>query len=279
MPFSPITVDLHSHTRHSHAKDTAEDMAAAAFAKGLDMFGFSEHSPRPPAYRYPDDYREKIISGFPAYVAEVLAEKERYRGRMDVLLGVEMDYFPGEEAFTRETLAAHPFEYAIGSVHFQGLWGFDYNAADWAGVSETARAAVFTRYYRDQQRMAETGMFQIAGHPDLVKLFCKSSFDDWIATTAGRECVRAALTAMNDNGMAMEVSSAAIRKGLGEPYPGPAVMRMAYDMRLPISFGSDSHATADVAYGFDELAAYAHSFGYTSHAFFRNKAMHLRRFA
>jgi len=275
----PVTVDLHSHTSHSHARDTVETMAAAAFARGMDVFGFSEHSPRPAAYGYPSDYQEKLTVGFPSYVAEVLAEKERYKGRMDVLLALEMDYMPAEAAFARESVAAYPYEYVIGSVHFQGLWGFDFAAADWASLSEPARAEAFARYYRDQQDMAQTGLFQIAGHPDLIKLFCKDSFHAWIKTPDARACVRETLVAMKENGMAMEVSSAALRKGLGEPYPCPPIMRMAFDLDLPITFGSDTHSTADVAFGLDELAEYARSFGYTEHALFRDKTMQFRKIA
>ena len=123
------------------------------------------------------------------------------------------------------------------------------------------------------------GLFQIAGHPDLVKLFRKRTFDAWIETPAAREVVRETLAAMKANSVAMEVSSAAIRKGLGEPYPGPVIMRLAREIDLPIVFGSDTHAVADVAYGLDDLATYARQFGYTRSAYFRDGSMHLRAFA
>ncbi len=274
----PIRVDLHSHTLHSHARDTVGAMAAAAHARGLAVFGFSEHSLRPSGYLYPVDYQAKLEAGFPAYVNEVLEEKERYRGRMEVLLALEMDYMPDEEAFARKSVAAHPYAYVIGGLHFQGLWGFDFAAADWEPLSDDICRGMFVRYYEDLKRMAETGLFQIAAHPDLIKLFRKAAFDAWIRTDAARECVRAALVAIRDRGMAMEISSAALRKGLGEPYPGPVIMELAREVGVPVSFGSDAHACNDVAFGFDTLAAYAHRFGYTGSAVFRDRTMELRPF-
>ena len=274
-----IVTDQHSHTVHSHAKDTVEAMAAAAYAKGLEVFGFSEHSPRPEGYNYPNDYRDRLTAEFPTFLAEVRAEKERYKGRMDVLLGLEMDYIPAEEAFVRESVEAHPYEYVIGSVHFQGFWGFDSMAADWEPLSEATRTEMFVRYYRDQKRMAETGLFHIAGHPDLIKLFCKPTFDVWIQTPDAQQVVRETLGAFKARNMGMEVSSAGIRKGLGEPYPGPVIMRLAREMDLPVVFGSDSHAVADVAFGLDDLAVYAQQFGYIRCAFFRDRTMHMRTFA
>ena len=279
MSLSPVTVDLHNHTLHSHAKDTAEAMAASAYANGMELFGFSEHSLRPEGYGYPKDYQPRLQAGFPSYIAEVLAEKERYAGRMEIFLALEMDYMPDEEAYARASVAAHPYEYVIGGLHFQGLWGFDHSAQDWEPLSDAACADIFARYYRDLKQMAETGLFQIAAHPDLVKLFRKQTFDAWIILPEARERVREAFAAMKKAGMAMEISSAALRKGLGEPYPGPVIMGIARDMGLPVSFGSDAHSVNDVAFGFDTLAEYAHGFGYTQSVFFRNKTMHVRPFA
>ena len=273
-----ITVDLHSHTLHSHAKDTAEAMAASAFANGMAIYGFSEHSPRPAAYPYPGDYRDKLTASFPKYIADVIAEQERYKGRMEVLLAIEMDYMPDEMAFTMEALSRHPYDYVIGGLHFIGHWGFDHSASDWENLSDAVCIEHFISYYKLLADMAETGLFNIAAHPDLVKLFRKETFTNWVETKAAQDIVCTALTAIKRNGMAMEISSAAIRKGLGEPYPGPVVMGIARDINVPISFGSDAHAAADVASGFDVLAGYARSFGYEKSAVFRNRVMEMREF-
>lgn len=273
-----ITVDLHNHTLHSHAKDTTEAMAASAFAKGMAIFGLSEHSLRPEGYMYPADYQPRLEAGFPSYIEEVLAEREKYQGRMEVLLALEMDYMPAETAYAAESVAQYPYEYIIGGLHFLDHWGFDHSASDWDPLTDAQCCRHFERYYEDLITMADTGLFQLAAHPDLVKLFRKGAFDAWVTTPKAREVINAALKAMRDNGMAMEISSAAIRKGLGEPYPGPVIMEMARDARVPISFGSDAHAVADVASNFEILAAYAQRFGYSESAVFRNRTMSLRPF-
>ena len=273
-----ITADLHNHTHHSHAKDTVAAMAASAFEKGLKTIGFSEHSLRPNGYAYPNDYQPRLAMGFPLYIKEVLEAKEAYAGRMEVLLALEMDYMPTEEAYARKAVCAYSYEYIIGGLHFQGHWGFDFAKADWEALSETTRGEYFVRYYRDLASMARTKLFQTAAHPDLVKLFCKESFDTWLQNKDARDVIREALGAFRDSGMAMEVSSASIRKGLSEPYPGPVVMGMARDLGVPIVFGSDAHNVADVASHFDLLASYAQHFGYTDSAVFRKRAMTLQPF-
>lgn len=273
-----ISVDLHSHTLHSHARDSVEAMAASAFARGMEIFGFSEHSLRPEGYVYPNDYQPRLEAGFASYLAEVAAERERYAGRMRILLALELDYMAGEESYARAAAAAEPYDYVIGGLHFLGTWGFDYSPSDWQDLSDDACFGHFFRYYRDLKALAETGLFQIAAHPDLIKLFRKETFAAWIKTPEAQHAARDALAAMKKHGTVMEISSAALRKGLGEPYPGREIMALARDLELPVSFGSDAHAVGDVACGFDILAAYASEFGYTQSAVFENRVMHLRPF-
>ncbi len=274
-----ILVDLHSHPLHSHAKDPAAVRAAAAYEKGLAIFGFSEHSLRPQGYGYPADYQPRLEAGFPAYLREVAEEQRRYQDRMQVLLALEMDYMPAELEYARAMSTAQPYDYVIGGLHFLGRWGFDYQSSDWQNLSDETCAEHFAQYYRDLAHMARSGLFQIAAHPDLIKIFRVQTFHAWMGRPEALSLAREALTAMKENGMAMEISSAALRKGLGEPYPCTALMEIARDIDLPVAFGSDSHSAKDVAANFDQLAEYARRFGYAESVYFTGRAMKRRSFA
>lgn len=258
-----ILADLHLHTRHSHGQAATEAMFLAARLKRLSTIGFAEHSPRPAGYVYPTDYQDRLISEFAQYVREVqdLAERAALNG-ITVLLGLEADHIPGQESFTAALCRSYPFDYIIGGLHFQGDWGFDFSADDWAGLSEDERFAVYARYYRDLATMCQTRLFQIAAHPDLIKIFSVESFRAWLDTDEALPLIREALTAMKDNNVIMEVSSAGLRKPCKEIYPGPRIMALAAEMELPISFASDAHCTNTPAYAFDRLARYAAGYGY-----------------
>lgn len=273
-----ITVDLHTHTSHSHGQASVEEMFAAAVERGMEVFGLSEHSPRPPAYSYPRDYREKLTAGFSRYVDEVRAlSSGRQDGRM-VLLGLEMDWLPGQEPFTAETIRRHPFDYIIGGIHFLGAWGFDYTADDWKNLSPEQTRAAFEHYFDSLRRMGASGMFHIAAHPDIIKIFAAEAFHHWLERPESRQRVRDALTTLRTAGMAMEISSAGLRKPCKEIYPCPTIMEMARELELPITFGSDAHCTATVAWGFDQLEDYARRYGYTHSVWFRRGVMRRRPF-
>ena len=156
----------------------------------------------------------------------------------------------------------HHYDYLIGGIHFLDHWGFDSAASDWEPLSFEERCALYEKYYRTMKTMAETRLFNIVAHPDLIKIFSVEDFRRWLEIPASMDLVGDALTAVRDAGMAMEISSAGLRKPCQEIYPGPKIRRLARELGLPVTFASDSHATEQVAWNFDELARCAAAEGW-----------------
>ena len=261
-----IKVDLHLHTSHSHGQDGVAAMYAASREKGLEMIGFSEHSPRPSGFDYPRDYRQRLHSAYPQYLAEV---REIQAHDPNVLLGLELDWIPACPDFMESTINAYQYDYIIAGIHFLGTLGFDYSAADWSDPDSLQYSHRYEAYYETMADMAASGLFHIVAHPDLIKLFSREYFTSWLASDRGKDCVLAALESVRDADMAMEVSSAGLRKPCGEIYPAPPIMAMAAELGIPISFGSDAHCVNTPAFAFADLAAYAHAFGYEQSVYFR----------
>ena len=269
-----IRVDLHTHTNHSHARDSVRQMFEAGQASGLIVQGFSEHSPRPQGYDYPTEYREHLAATFEEYIAEVTELKSEQAPRgVTILLGLEVDWFENEVPYIREMTARHDYDYLIAGIHFLDTWGFDSSADDWARLSFEEKCALYERYYRTMKKMAETKIFHIVAHPDLIKIFSVDDFRRWLDMPGSLELIREALTAVRDAGMAMEISSAGLRKPCREIYPGPRILSIARELELPITFASDSHATEQVAWNFDELARYAAAEGWTESLVFSREGV------
>ena len=265
-----IRVDLHTHTNHSHARDSVRQMFEAGREKGLLVQGFSEHSPRPEGYDYPSEYRDHLAATFDAYLAEVdELKKEQEASGVTVLLGLEVDWLEKEEAYIRRMVAAHEYDYLIAGIHFLDRWGFDASACDWEKLGREERFHLYGRYYRTMKAMADTRLFQIVAHPDLIKIFSVDDFRRWLALPSSMDLIGDALTAVRDAGMAMEISSAGLRKPCHEIYPGPEILHLARQIGLPITFASDSHATEQVAWNFEELARHAAAEGWKESLVFR----------
>lgn len=264
-----ILADVHNHTHASHGKASVAEMYAAAKERGLAVYGFSEHSPRPEAYSYPVEYREHLRDSFVRYASEVM-QLRALSGTPRVLFGMELDWFPSERAFMEAAVAAYPFDYIIGGIHFLGAWGFDFTQDDWK-VSPQQCAARYENYFRTLADMARSGLVNVAAHPDIIKLYTVDVFRQWVVQPQSLALVAEALTALRDNGVAMEISSAGLRKPCKEIYPGPEIMGLASEIGVRISFGSDAHCANTPAYAFDQLEAYARSYGFTSSVVFENR--------
>lgn len=262
-----IRADLHTHTWYSHGAATTAAMYAAAQKTKLDWFGFSEHSPLPPGYTC-GLYRHGDLGGvFPDYARQVM-ELRRAAVRPQVLFGMELDWIPSHREFMEALAAAYPFDYIIGGLHYLG--SFSIGSGGW-NDGEVARFARFEAYYEEMARMASSGLVDIVAHPDFIKLHAYNSFHRWLKRPDSLCLVARALAAMAGAGVAMEISSAGLRRAYHEAHPAPAILKLAAAAGVSITFGSDAHTTDSIGSGFSALAAYARSCGFVQSLIFKGR--------
>ncbi len=236
-----------------------------ALARGIEEIAFTDHVP---LYFLPGDDPDPGIAmtrgELPGYVEEVLALREEFAGRIDVLLGLEADYAEGHEAALVEILSAHAWDVVLGSVHWvRGDW-ID---APHSGARHEREGTemLWGEYYRLLAKAAATGLFDVLTHFDLPKKFGHRMPPS--AARAEREAVDAARAA----GVAVEVSSAGLRKAVGEEYPAPPLLRSLVAAGVHIVFSSDAHAPAEVAWGREAIEAAALAAGAREHLSFRKR--------
>lgn len=181
-----------------------------------------------------------------------------------VLLGIEADYFPGAEQAIRTVQQLAPFDYTIGSVHWLGNWGFDQLGVPdlWADRDVDA---MYRDYFAALIQAAQSGLFQVMAHPDLIKVMGHRPTSALELEAIYRD-VAAAFAA---GGVAVELSTAGLRKPVGELYPAPALLRACYQAGVPLSLASDAHQPADVGLDFAQARAFARDCGYRERVVFR----------
>lgn len=248
-----MPVDYHMHTPLcKHATGEPEKYVVRAIERGIGEIGFSDHSPMPEWY---DPMSRMSRDEFPRYVEMVRDVQRRFAGRMEIRLGVEADYHPGTEDYVREFLASEPFDYAIGSVHYLGDWPFDHPEAV-EGFLQRDIDSIYQEYYGLVVRMAESGLYDIAGHLDLPKKFGHRARADMMPA------VREALFAIRDAGMCFELNTSGLRKPVREMYPSAEIVRLAAKLGVPVTLGSDAHEPRHVGEDFDRAVALLREAGY-----------------
>lgn len=258
--------DYHVHTaRCGHAGGNTRDYVLAALSCGLSEIAFTDHVP---LYFLPgvdpDPALAMTRAELPGYVEEVEALREEFAGRIDVLLGLEADYAEGHEAALEEILRAHEWDVVLGSVHWvKGGW---IDAPGSAKRHEIEGSETLWReYYRLLGKAAASGLFDVLTHFDLPKKFGHRMPQEVAVAEA------AAIDAACAAGVAIEVSSAGLRKTVGEEYPAPPLLASLVAAGVPIVFSSDAHAPAEVAWGRAEILAAAGAAGAREHLSFRKR--------
>ena len=252
-----MILDMHNHTPLcNHAEGTIDQYIEAAIHAGTQHFGFSDHAPMDfdPKYRM-------CFEDMKAYENDVLQAKEKYKEKIEILLGYEVDYLQGE--MDTRVLNAE-VDYLIGSVHFIEGWGFD-NPEFIGKWEEQDIDEIWQKYFDTIEEMAKSGLFDIVGHLDLIKVF------KFMPKGNIPKMAKKALVAIKNAGMVLELNVAGYRKKVQEPYPSLALLEEAYKLNIPITFSSDAHKPEQVAMYNDEIVEMARKVGYTECAFFRKR--------
>jgi histidinol-phosphatase (PHP family) len=251
-----VIVDYHMHLRNdreeiSHDRRSVDPFVDTARAAGIHEIGFTEH-----AYYFTQlralwsvPYQtERCVYDLDAYVDALL--EARGHG-LPVKLGLEVDYVPEREDETRSLLAPYPWDYLLGSVHFIDGLGIDSapRLADEVGVEEMWR-----RYFETLVCAARSRLFDSLSHPDLAKIF-----GDRVAFDYTDTC-----DAIAASGVAVEVSTAGLRKPVGELYPHPDFLAACRERGVPVTTGSDAHVPELVGRDFDRAAELLRSAGYAT---------------
>ena len=259
-----MIVDYHMHLRNrrkeiAHETTAVDPFVETARAAGVDEIGFTEH-----AYYFKQtgslwtvpDQTEQCVHDLDAYVDAVVQARER---GLPVKLGLEVDYVPGREDETHELLAPYPWDYLLGSVHHVDGFGVDGEPRllDEVGVEEAWR-----RYFETLAAAARSGLFDSLSHPDLVKIFGERAMSFDYSGVAD---------AIAESGIAVEVSTAGLRKPVRELYPHPDLLAACRRRGVPVTTGSDAHAPDLVGQDFDRARELLRSAGYETVTVFEQR--------
>ncbi|MEA2403449.1 MAG: histidinol-phosphatase family [Thermoleophilaceae bacterium] len=267
-----MLTDFHVHLRKDEADQTAElaftrenaeRYQEVAGERGVGALGVSEHVHR---FRQALDvwqhpfWRENATDDLDAYC-------EFVRDETELALGIEADFVPGREDRMANLLEARDWDYVIGSVHFLRDEALDMRG-DWDVWRSADPDKVWKRYFETLGEAARTGMFDVLAHPDLVKVWGAEG-----PQPGGdlRRFYDLAMDGIADSDVAIEVSTAGLRKPAGEIYPARPFLEMCLEAGRPVALTSDAHTPNDLAYRYDDALELLESVGVGEIAVFERR--------
>ncbi|MCK9410172.1 MAG: histidinol-phosphatase HisJ [Bacteriovoracaceae bacterium] len=238
-----MLVDNHTHNYLcKHADGMIENYIQHAISIGLDEIGISDHTPMPD--NWDREFRMTEEQFWKEYSPTVFVLREKYKNKISVKFGLEGDFMPGTESWVKTFNAKSDFDYVIGSVHYIDDWGFD-NPTFVAKYDVKDVNEIYEQYYDRINGSAQSGLFDIIGHCDLVKKFGHRP------TKAMEEVLRETFALVKQSNMAVEINTSGLRKPVKEMYPSETVLKILSEYGIPLTLGSDAHTPMDVGRDFD----------------------------
>jgi histidinol-phosphatase (PHP family) len=248
-----MLTDYHLHLRPDELDATAgayftaanvECYREVASERGIAELGVSEHVHR---------FRQALeVWQHPFWLENAVDDLDDYcrfvHEETDLRLGIEADFVAGAEDRMANLLQARDFDYVVGSVHFIRDHSIDMEDD---GIWSTGRSAeeIWKRYFQTLGEAARSGLFDILAHPDLVKV--------WGAERPRpegdlRRYYELAIDGIAESGVAVEVSTAGLRKRARELYPALAFLEMCLEAGAPVALSSDAHRPEEVGADYEQ---------------------------
>ena len=262
-----MRVDYHVHTHFScDCNYSMEEMCRAAIAAGAQHIAFCEHEEHNPG----DECYHTL--NHDAYWRELRRCRELFAGQLTIRAGIEISEPHRYAAQIAPTLAAYPWDYALGSLHWldeqtntlRQEFAHKFGPGRWR---ESFRA-----YFREMERMARDGNFDVVAHFDYPARYFKAPPGEVYDIAEFEAEIRLALQALIARGKGIEINTGSLRKGLSNPCPPPIVVRWFHEMGgRVLALGSDAHRPQDITAGLTLAAEIARQAGFTHIATFERR--------
>jgi histidinol-phosphatase (PHP family) len=239
-----------------------------AAERGIEELGVAEH-----IYRFT---AALDVWDHPLWQSYAVDDLDAYcsfvREETDLKLGIEADFVPGREDRLANVLDGHDWDYIVGSVHFVADMAVDLDDEWDIWRRGDSPEKVWKRYFDALAEAARSGLFDIMAHPDLVKVH-----GDTRPRPEGdpRRYYEPAVEAFLDAGVAVELSTAGLRKAVGELYPARAFLEMVVDAGCPIALSSDAHEPDQLGYRYEDAVAELEAVGVSELCVFERRARRL----
>jgi len=253
--------DYHIHSTYScDARDSMTAICSQAIALGLQEIGFSEHLDLHPL----DDTRGYFKPE--AYWAELEACREACGPQLSIRAGLELSEPHDHAAELQPLLAAHPWDYMLGSLH----WVDDMSVFD-PQYFRVGPHEAYGGYFDGLLELVRHADFDILAHFDIAKRYGFDAFGAF-DPAAQEERIRAVLDELARRGRALEINSGTLRRTVGETSPGEVIVRWFREQGGQlVCFGSDAHDAVHVGFGQQQVIRMLRLTGFETYTIYERR--------
>jgi histidinol-phosphatase (PHP family) len=229
-PVTWIRKDFHVHECHSSDAPGAsvEKYCRVAERRGINEVALGAHL----IVAGPDIEHGISPHLIPDYMEEIYEAQDG----TDVVLrvGLEVDYFPGEERVLEKILSEYNLDIVLGSLHY--IRGIDIGSR------------------RNSPRFFKGGLFDVMAHPDYFRKYLPLSRHEPVTWDEYGTTVYGAIDSLKSSRVGIGINSSGYRHGIDDVYPIRGFLKAAREAGVDrVTVGSDCHSVEDL--GFNTVMA------------------------
>jgi len=235
-----MIANYHTHTpRCNHAVGEEKEYVQAAIDAGLQILGFSDHTPQffPGAYYSRMRMRPWELKN---YVQAVQDVQKTYGDKLQIHLGLEVEYYPAIFGELLSVLQDHGIEYLLLGQHWNGNEeGEPYNGRP------TDSERQLKAYCHQVMDAMQTGLFTYIAHPDILNFTGTDR--------AYKRHIRKLCQEAKSGNIPLELNLLGLREQ--RHYPNPLFWEIAAEEGCQVILGCDAHSPAHLNHPEVEAAA------------------------
>jgi len=221
-----MIANYHCHTPSCrHAVGTEKEYIENAIERGLEILGFSDHTPQ----WFPGSYYSRMRmypKQLPEYCKTIRKLQEKYTKQIQLHLGLEVEYYPALFSDLLPRLRDQGVEYILLGQH----WVENEENAPYSGTP-TNDESLLRRYCDQVIEAMQTGVFTYLAHPDLVQFLGDPKIYD--------QHMRRLCKAAKDTNTPLEINFLGMVEG--RHYPTDALWQIVGEEGCKVVLGIDAH--------------------------------------
>lgn len=275
-----ILLDMHTHSSFSpDAEDSAEAMCLRAAELGLSVYALTDHCDvnfwYPVEYYFGDreDVTDAMMYGAGKYALDSIAEqvvlREKFRGKLDIIVGVEMGQPMQDKEKAAELSNDERLDFIIGSHHMNaGVDDFYY--LDYSKMTDSEIDALLKDYFLQTLDMCRFADIDVLGHLTYPLRYICGEHGRNVDISSYDEIIREIFKTLISRGKGIEINTSGLRQKYGRTFPDFETLKLYCELGGEIlTIGSDAHKTADLGKGIHEGIELAKAAGFEYAAYFK----------
>ena len=257
--------NFHCHTLYcGHGLNTPEEMIKSAVDMGLSSIGISEHFGKDEK----GEWFGHSLKEPEKYYQDFLKAKEKYKDKIEILLGFEMDVQEyNYNKVYKEILSYNP-DYILGSVHLFKDMFFSGGLNFYKTRTKKYLDNIIREYLIYCVQVIHLGYVNCLDHFDSYKKFYVLDNEEELYPYYKDIAI-----ALKENNAALEINTHYFGEGFYKPDPNNYMLNLAIDYDIPVIVSSDAHDKDDLCHNFEETFKILKDIGIKTTCRFKNRGV------